>query len=250
VDSWGWKLAANPATNRVYVGQYDKETLLVIEDPSNLPPAADPDGPYVGMVGDPMTFDGSGSFDPAGTMISYDWDFGDGNAGAGVSPSHTYGAEGVYTVSLTVTDDGGATANGTTTADVHAIKVEEAALQAKEYRWGDPVPGFSFAEWPMFEGWMNVRIENHGLGDAFNVTATVTDWPANVEVPDPNVVVGDIPAGNSAWSVDTFTTRVDMANPVDACEGVVWRIEYDDAIGVHHVVENIPEFHPGEGPCP
>ena len=96
---------------------------------------------------------------------------------------------------------------------------------------------------------MNVRIENRGDGDAFNVTATITDWPANTEVPDPDVAVGDIPAGSSAWSGDTFTVHVDMANPVDPCEGVIWRIEYDDAAGVHHVIEGVPQFPPGEGPC-
>lgn len=125
----------------------------------------------------------------------------------------------------------------------------EAELWAIEYRWGDPPPGFSFADWPVFEGWMNVRIENRGAGDAFNVTAEVMSWPANTTVPDPDVTVGDIPAGGSAWSKDTFTVRVDMANPVAPCEGVFWRIEYDDAEGVPHVVENVPQFPPGEGPC-
>jgi hypothetical protein len=40
-----------------------------------------------------------------------------------------------------------------------------------------------------------------------------------------------------------------MAHPVDPCEGVFWSIEYDDAAGFHHVIENVPEFPPGEGPC-
>ncbi len=121
-----------------------------------------------------------------------------------------------------------------------------------QYRWGAPAPGYSFADWPIFEGWLEVRIENRGSGDAFNVTATISGWPANVTVPDPDVAVGDIPAGESAWSTapdPSFTTRVNMAQPADPCEGVFWHIEYDDACGVHHVVENVPEFPPGEGPC-
>jgi PKD repeat protein len=55
-----------------------------------------------------VSFDGSGSSDPDGTIVSYGWDFGDGG-GSGVSASHTYTSAGTYTVSLTVTDDDGAT---------------------------------------------------------------------------------------------------------------------------------------------
>jgi hypothetical protein len=40
-----------------------------------------------------------------------------------------------------------------------------------------------------------------------------------------------------------------MANPVDPCEGVIWRIDYYDASGFHHVVEGVPQFPHGEGPC-
>ncbi len=56
-----------------------------------------------------IDFDGSGSDDPDGSIVSYDWDFGDGTFGTGVAPSHTYAAAGSYDVSLTVTDDRGAT---------------------------------------------------------------------------------------------------------------------------------------------
>src|SRR2546426_127149 len=54
--------------------------------------------------------DGSNSWDLDGTITSYAWSFGDGTVGSGLSASHTYAAEGVYTVTLSVTDDGGATA--------------------------------------------------------------------------------------------------------------------------------------------
>jgi len=160
--------------------------------------------------------------------------------------------------------DGGSTANlGTRTATIdldpgetvectftNSQPVLQPELWAVEYDWGDPPPGFSFA-FPYFTSWLNARIENRGAGDAFNVTAEVMSWPANTTVPDPNITVGDIPAGGSAWSVDTFTVEVDLTVPgVDPCEEVFWRIEYDDAAGVHHVVENVPQFPPGEGPSP
>jgi PKD repeat protein len=62
--------------------------------------------------------DGSAStdVDEDGKVVSYAWNFGDGSSGTGATPQHTYSAAGTYTVSLTVTDNGGAT--GTTTAAV------------------------------------------------------------------------------------------------------------------------------------
>lgn len=55
-----------------------------------------------------VVFDGSGSTDDSGRIYRYDWDFGDGNVGSGVSPSHTFNAGGPvpgnFTVTLTVTD--------------------------------------------------------------------------------------------------------------------------------------------------
>jgi PKD repeat protein len=55
-------------------------------------------------------FDGSGSRDPDGTITSYTWSFGDGATGSGATVSHMYAAGGKYPVTLTVTDNGSATA--------------------------------------------------------------------------------------------------------------------------------------------
>jgi PKD repeat protein len=49
------------------------------------------------------------STDGDGTVVAWSWTFGDGGASAEQNPSHTYGNAGSYTVSLTVTDDEGAT---------------------------------------------------------------------------------------------------------------------------------------------
>jgi PKD repeat protein len=54
-------------------------------------------------------FDATASYDPGGSIVDYRWDFGDGHTGSGVTSSHAYLAPDVYTVVLTVTDDGGAT---------------------------------------------------------------------------------------------------------------------------------------------
>ena len=58
-----------------------------------------------------VTFDATTSIDGDGTIVSYAWNFGDGSDPVvRIEPTtaHTYGATGTFTVSLTVTDDDGA----------------------------------------------------------------------------------------------------------------------------------------------
>lgn len=86
---------------------------------ASVPPVADAGGVYSGIVGQPINFNGSGSYDPDGTIVSYAWDFGDGGISAGASPTHSYAAAGTYTVTLTVTDNSGATATASTSATVN-----------------------------------------------------------------------------------------------------------------------------------
>ncbi len=73
-------------------------------------PVCDAAGNYWGYANNPIEFDGSDSFDPdGGTIVSWDWDFGDGTSGSGELTEHTYTDDGVYVVTLCVTDDTGFT---------------------------------------------------------------------------------------------------------------------------------------------
>ena len=54
-----------------------------------------------------VLFNGSSSYDPNGEIVSYDWDFGDGNTGSGELVYHKYCEVGEYYVTLTVTDNDG-----------------------------------------------------------------------------------------------------------------------------------------------
>ena len=49
-------------------------TTATIGSPSNQLPVADPGPAYSGTVGQAVQFDGSGSYDPDGTIAAYDWD--------------------------------------------------------------------------------------------------------------------------------------------------------------------------------
>lgn len=60
-----------------------------------------------------VNFDGSYSYDPDGTIVSYAWDFGDGGTSDEMSPQHTYSNVDDYDVTLKVTDDAGNTDSAT-----------------------------------------------------------------------------------------------------------------------------------------
>jgi serine protease len=66
--------------------------------------------------GSTCDFDASTSSDSDGTIASYSWNFGDGTMGSGPTLGHTFASPGTYSVSLTVTDDLGAT--GSTSKNV------------------------------------------------------------------------------------------------------------------------------------
>ncbi len=84
--------------------------VTVTRDEPNLPPVAafDPANQTIGVT-DTARIDGSLSRDDDGRIVSYVWDLGDGTTATGAMVAHTYRAPGLFTVTLTVTDDDGAT---------------------------------------------------------------------------------------------------------------------------------------------
>ena len=85
-----------------------------------------------------------------GDIVSWSWDFGDGETSQIQNPTHTYTAEGSYTVKLTVTDSSGATAefsqvitvkSQTTTGDL--MVYDDSGLMGQVYEaevWAWPEP--------------------------------------------------------------------------------------------------------------
>jgi hypothetical protein len=72
------------------------------------------------VVGLTVTVDGSLSYDPGGSIMSYAWAFGDGGVATGVTATHTYGADGTYDITLLVTDDDGLTGAASESVSVAA----------------------------------------------------------------------------------------------------------------------------------
>ncbi|MDH3272719.1 MAG: S8 family serine peptidase [Gemmatimonadota bacterium] len=69
------------------------------------------------------TFDASASTDFDGSIVDYRWDFGDGGVGSGIVTTHTFAGPGTYAVTLSVTDDEGATGSLTRVASVGGMHV-------------------------------------------------------------------------------------------------------------------------------
>ena len=186
----------NFASNSISLDN-DGDGLTDSADPDcagNAAPVADPNGPYSADVGVNISFDGSGSSDD-GTIVEYQWDFGDGTAlGMGVTPTHTYGAAGTYTVTLTVTDDGGLTDTGTTMATIAEVPPPNQAPTANangpyNAQVGDTI-NFSGAgssdpdgtivayAWDFGDGNTGTGANPahaYGIAGSFTVTLTVTD---------------------------------------------------------------------------
>ena len=93
----------------------------------NQSPIADPGPDQTIVLGATVSFDGSGSSDD-GTIVSYNWDFDDGTTGSGMTTTHTYSSAGIYTVILTVTDNGEATASNTTTITVKDVVTDDVTI--------------------------------------------------------------------------------------------------------------------------
>ena len=87
--------------------------MVVVTVVPNEPPIANAGPDQTVSEGDTVFLAGTDSEDPDGDIIQFDWDFGDGGVGQGATVSHVYPENGAFTVTLTVTDNEGATGNDT-----------------------------------------------------------------------------------------------------------------------------------------
>lgn len=102
----GGDLACNPGCTF--------DTSDCISPPPNLFPVASfTKSAAIVDIGESIDFNASTSFDPDGVIVSYSWNFGDGITDTGVMVSHSWAVAGDYTVTLTVTDDDGASNSAT-----------------------------------------------------------------------------------------------------------------------------------------
>ena len=141
--------------------------LLICLPACNQAPTPNPGGPYNGVAGTALAFDGAGSSDPNNDPLTFTWDFGDGSTTAtGTAPMHTYGVAGTNTVTLTANDGRGGVASATTTATIAAPNLADPSSNVFKERHQE-----------LDERWRCESVAGHGLRlehDSLEVHAP--DW--------------------------------------------------------------------------
>jgi PKD repeat protein len=174
-------------------------------------------------VGGSATFDGSFSRDPGGSIVSYDWKFGDGATASGANPSHTFSVEGIFTPRLLVTDNDGKKAGDT--AQVKVVGNPPVANAGGPYTFGEQYASGGVYTVPLIGtgstddfGIATYAWDFSPFSDAFNgTTLDSTKWIASTGVTQ-NGKISIV--GASGWdtrylfSQDTFNrengTTVEM----------------------------------------
>ena len=127
--SWTFWAYVNPYRPMTVVDYTTNQAIPVVKNAldtgldlpgSNAPPTAAFTSTCAALV---CSFDGRSSTDSDGSVVGYAWTFGDGATNTSSTPSHTYPAAGTYPVTLTVTDNLGATGTKSSTVTVNAPAV-------------------------------------------------------------------------------------------------------------------------------
>lgn len=201
----------------------------------NVPPVASPGGPYNGVVGQAVVFNGSASSDAnacaAGSspgclddaIVRYQWDL-DGNGSfetdGGSSPTvqKTWSLPYAGVVGLKVTDKFGLTGTAQVPTQVFVVDLwPENYVKVSQRRINAYVYEYTY----------KFDIRNRGNAPAKNVKTTLVTWPAKVTPVDKDVAFGDIPSGSMLSSgADTFSFQIDRRFPVTDLQ-LRWSLEYD-----------------------
>jgi PKD repeat protein len=220
-------------TGGTFFGSGDNPDWRSVLTPVIVPPVAIISYSCSGLT---CQFDGSGSWDPDGTIASYAWTFGDGTIGSGPTLSHTYAADGAYNVTLTVTDNADASGTQSTTAQLNVPPAASftfacSGLACSFDGSGSSDPGGGTLGYAWFFGdgtTASGPIVSHtyAAGGSYTVTLRVTDngGAAGVAtkpltVTQPTMHVGDLDRASTlqpgSWTANvTITVHNSSHSPV------------------------------------
>lgn len=229
-------------------------TITAMEAP-NAVPTARIAAPADVAAGRPVAFDASGSSDPDGTVVSYAWTFGDGGSATGPAPTHTYDVPGTYAVTLTVTDDDGASAQATDSVAVAAPPnaAPIARINGKDRRGEAPYTSFFDAgassdadgeivayAWDFGDGTTSDRKTLHHTFEQpgiYAVTLTVTDDDGAVATQTRTATISRASAlmpievmSAAGTKIERRTVALASADGVDRIRITCHRCAYRDAM--------------------
>lgn len=196
-------------------GASDTESTLVYVQ--NLPPTALASAtPTSADKNVPIDFSAVGSTDPDDplSVLLYQWNFGDGVTDNGANVTHAYAAGGVYTATLTVTDDNGANDTAEVVITINnalplaAAGPDQTVLEGSTVNFdgsgsSDPNGDLLTYEWDFNYDGINFEVEGSGPLVSYiypNGPATIT---AAVRVSD----------GDGGSDIDTLQVTVENASP-------------------------------------
>ncbi len=188
---------------------FDEVTITVLSESGNMAPTAVATGtPLTGDAPLEVTFTGSNSTDDVG-IVTYAWDFQDGNISSEADPTHIFTTEGVYEVELTVTDveDLTDTAVVTITVGPGGNQAPTAVAEATPIAGDAPLEvsftgsnssddvGIVTYAWDFMDGATSSEANPSHTFTAdglYNVELTVTDAEGLMDTATVSIAVGDV----------------------------------------------------------
>ena len=204
------------------------------------------------------SFDGSASADADGSIASYAWTFGDGATGTGPTATHTYAVAGTLTVSLTVTDDQGATGAISQSVTVTAPPAQPPSVSYKQNctylactfdgsasaaKDGATITAYA---WDFGDGTTGIGVtpsHTYAAPGPYVVTLTVTDSNTKSAFLTNTVTV------TALYVADTFTRTIASGGWGTADTGGAWSVSPASTFSVNGGLGRINLAAPGSGPA-
>ncbi|MBN1248387.1 MAG: VCBS repeat-containing protein [Anaerolineae bacterium] len=159
--------AASASTSAIYV---DSSMLTVVS--ANQPPEVEAGPDQAVDEGEVVSFSGSFADPDVADAHTIEWDFDDGATASGtLTPTHSYGDDGAYRVTLTVTDDEGEKDSDTLLVTVENVAPVVSAWAAPAL--GSPRQEITFGGVFTDPGWLDTHTIEWDFGDGMGATGVL-----------------------------------------------------------------------------